>query len=353
MQAKRVYIYGDSKLVLGQVIGTYQAKHPRMRDYINLALDILECFEEYQIFIIPRSQNVIADTFAVVASTFRIPIHPNNKYTIEVKHRPAIPDNVEYWQVFEDDDHIESFLTLSGDYENMAIDEDEKGDKVIEISTEKPKTKAELLTHLGDKAIIQLKNNSFPKGLVPLEDLFDHNDVAKTPRVVPSETEVEDFNIGTTNDPKCIKISKNLPEKARVQYLALLKKYTNFFSWRYEDLKVYDTSVIQHTIPIKEDAKPFKQKLRRINPLLLPLIEREVKKLFEEKIIVALRYSRWLVNVVPVRKKNGEIRICIYFRNLNKVSLKDNYPLPKMDHILQKVVGSQRMSMLDGFSGYN
>ena len=55
MQAKRVYIYGDSELVLKQVIGTYQAKHPRMRDYRNLALDILECFDEYQIFIIPRS----------------------------------------------------------------------------------------------------------------------------------------------------------------------------------------------------------------------------------------------------------------------------------------------------------
>nr|KUM48110.1 hypothetical protein ABT39_MTgene5106 [Picea glauca] len=38
---------------------------------------------------------------------------------------------------------------------------------------------------------------------------------------------------------------------------------------------------------------------------------------------------------------------------MNRVSLKDNYPLPKMDHILQKVVGSQKMSMLDGFSGYN
>ena len=67
-----------------------------MRDYRNLALDILECFEEYQIFIIPRSQNVIADTFVVVASTFRIPLHPNTKYTIEVKHGPAIPDNVKY-----------------------------------------------------------------------------------------------------------------------------------------------------------------------------------------------------------------------------------------------------------------
>ena len=186
-----------------------------------------------------------------------------------------------------------------------------------------------------------------------MEELFDHNDVAKAPRVVPSEIEVEDYNIGTTSDPKFIKTSKNLPEKVRVEYLDILKKYTKVFAWRYEDLKVYDTFVIQHTIPIKEDAKPFRQKLRRINPLLLPLIEREVKKLFEAKIIVALRHSRWLANVVPVRKKNGEIRICIDFKNLNKVSLKDNYPLAKMDHILQKVVGSQKMSMLDGFPGYN
>jgi len=56
---------------------------------------------------------------------------------------------------------------------------------------------------------------------------------------------------------------------------------------------------------------------------------------------------------VPIRKKSREIRLCVDFRNLNKVSLKNNYPLPNMDHILQKVVGSQKMSMLDGFSGYN
>jgi hypothetical protein len=78
-----------------------------------------------------------------------------------------------------------------------------------------------------------------------------------------------------------------------------------------------------------------------------------VKKLFDAKIIVPIRFSNWLANLVPVRKKNGEIRICIDFRNLNKASLKDNYPLPKMDLMLQNIVGSQRMSMLDGFSGYN
>jgi hypothetical protein len=58
-------------------------------------------------------------------------------------------------------------------------------------------------------------------------------------------------------------------------------------------------------------------------------------------------------NLVPVRKKSGEIRLCVDFINLNMVSLKDNYPLPKMDHILEKVVGSQKMSMMDGFCGYN
>ena len=90
-----------------------------------------------------------------------------------------------------------------------------------------------------------------------------------------------------------------------------------------------------------------------MNPLLLPRIEKEIRKLFEANIIVSLRFSKWLANIVPVRKKSGEIRLCVDFINLKQVSLKENYPLPKMDHILQRVVGSQRMSMLDGFSGYN
>ena len=58
-------------------------------------------------------------------------------------------------------------------------------------------------------------------------------------------------------------------------------------------------------------------------------------------------------NLVPIRKKNGEIRIYVDFRNLNISCLKDNYPLPNIDQILQKVVGAQRMSMIDGFLGYN
>ena len=56
---------------------------------------------------------------------------------------------------------------------------------------------------------------------------------------------------------------------------------------------------------------------------------------------------------MPIRKKSGEIKLCIDLININKVSLKDNYPFPKMEHILQKVVLSKRISTMDGFSGYN
>jgi hypothetical protein len=78
-----------------------------------------------------------------------------------------------------------------------------------------------------------------------------------------------------------------------------------------------------------------------------------VKKLLDSHIIIPLRYLEWVANLVPIRKKNGEIRLCVYFRNLNISSKKDKYPFPKMDHILQRVTGSSRMSMIDGFSGYN
>ena len=78
-----------------------------------------------------------------------------------------------------------------------------------------------------------------------------------------------------------------------------------------------------------------------------------MKKLLDAKIIVPRRYSSWIDSLVPIRKKNAEIRLCVDFRNLNRSSLKDNYPLPKIEQILQKVVGAQRISMVDGFSRYN
>jgi hypothetical protein len=78
-----------------------------------------------------------------------------------------------------------------------------------------------------------------------------------------------------------------------------------------------------------------------------------LEKLKKDGIIYPIRHSDWLSNPVVVRKKTGEIQMCVDFRDLNKSSVKDNYPLPNMEFLLQQVTGSACMSMLDGFSGYN
>lgn len=70
-------------------------------------------------------------------------------------------------------------------------------------------------------------------------------------------------------------------------------------------------------------------------------------------IIFPVKYSEWVANLVPVRKKNSDIILCVDFHALNKASVKDNFPLPNIELILQQVVGSQMMSLLDGFLGYN
>jgi hypothetical protein len=93
----------------------------------------------------------------------------------------------------------------------------------------------------------------------------------------------------------------------------LFKEFADVFTWTYKYLKTYDTSIIEHKIPLKEDTKPFRKKLRKINPMLLPVMEKEVKKILDEKIIIPLRYSKWVANLVAVRKKNGEIRLCVDF----------------------------------------
>jgi hypothetical protein len=78
-----------------------------------------------------------------------------------------------------------------------------------------------------------------------------------------------------------------------------------------------------------------------------------LKKIFDAKIIFQVIHSAWVRNLVLVRKKLGEIFLCVDFRNLNRASEKDNYPVPPMEQLFQTVFGSKSFSLLDGFSGYN
>jgi hypothetical protein len=103
---------------------------------------------------------------------------------------------------------------------------------------------------------------------------------------------------------------------------------------------------------MKPQTHPFEQKLRNMHPKLEPTVKKELNILLTTKIIFLVRHTQWVSNLVPVRKKSGEIRLFVDFQNLNRASDKDNYLFPPMEQILQQVSGSKRLSLLNGFSGY-
>jgi hypothetical protein len=169
------------------------------------------------------------------------------------------------------------------------------------------------LNKIADHKIVQLPSNHIPKGLVPLERLFDINDVVVKVKGSSEEADVTECNLGTEKNPKYVKLSRSLSKEQRGEYVKLLKKFSDVFAWKCGDLQNYDTSIIEHKIPLKDETKPFRQKLKQINPILFPIVEKEVKNLLDANIIIPLRYSEWVVNLVHVRKNNGEIRnLCLF-----------------------------------------
>ena len=76
-------------------------------------------FEAFNIQYISREENILDDSLAVVAITFKPPINPRLGYEIEIRHRPSILENVKHWQVFEYDEQINQFLTMIGKFEDV------------------------------------------------------------------------------------------------------------------------------------------------------------------------------------------------------------------------------------------
>ena len=95
--------------------------------------------------------------------------------------------------------------------------------------------------------------------------------------------------------------------------------------------------LVEHRLPIKAGFRPYKQSSRRFNPIMYDRIEEEINRLLDAEFIRSCRYVEWISNIVPVEKKDsGKIRVCIDFRDLNKATPKDEYPMPIADMLINK-----------------
>jgi len=108
----------------------------------------------------------------------------------------------------------------------------------------------------------------------------------------------------------------------------------------------------QHKLPLNPECSLVKQKLRRMK-LEMSLKIKEVKKQFDAGFLVVARYPEWVANIMPVPKKDGKVRMCMDYKDLNHASPKDNFPLPHIDVLVDNMTNFALFSFMDEFLGYN
>ena len=166
------------------------------------------------------------------------------------------------------------------------------------------------------------------------------------------EHEVIDLS-SDSNVQKPVSISAFLSALERTQLMAFFKEYQDVFAWQYNEMPRIDPTLVAHSLNVETGAKPVVQPMRTFYSEVEAQISQEVKKLLLAGFIKPIWHPRWLSNIVPMKKKNGQIRCCVDFRDLNKACPKDEFPLPNMDLLIDSAVDHAMFSFMDGFSGYN
>ncbi|RVW86561.1 Transposon Ty3-I Gag-Pol polyprotein [Vitis vinifera] len=148
-------------------------------------------------------------------------------------------------------------------------------------------------------------------------------------RVSPAVGDTEIVDFGTADQPRELRVGSDLSTDERDSLIQLLRSYLDVFAWSYEDMPGLD--------PIYRPAS----------------VKEEIQKQLSVGFLSVVEYPEWLANVVPVPKKDGKVRVCVDFRDLNKASPKDDFPLPHIDMLVDSTAGHSMLSFMDGFSGYS
>ena len=119
---------------------------------------------------------------------------------------------------------------------------------------------------------------------------------------------------------------------------AFLRENQDVFAWSHEDMPGIDSLVIVHRLNVLPSFSLVCQKKRVFTQERDKAIVEEVRKLQEAGFIREVYYPDWLANVVMVKKANGKWRMCVDFTDLNKACPKDNYPLPRIDILVDSTV---------------
>lgn len=171
-------------------------------------------------------------------------------------------------------------------------------------------------------------------------------------------------------EEKPVIIFSGLEREEEELLITVLKRNKQAIGWNLSDIKGISPTMCMHRIILEEGAKPVREAQRRLNPVLMDVVKKEILTLLDEGIIYPIAESEWVSPVHMVPKKGGITvvendkgeqvatrtttgwRMCIDCRKLNSVTRKDHFPLPFIDQMLDKLASHSFYCFLDGLSGY-
>ena len=209
------------------------------------------------------------------------------------------------------------------------------------------------LLNLSDKYTTLYKGTNIAT-CEPVEEIFspeertNHRTDLRAAVCQASDVRATDHDLPNYLQDLYSRCTTYLDDEQREQLVALLMRHQDAFATSSEDLG--KTAVYTHKIDTGT-SKPIKQPARRLPIHQKKEAEEEINKMLAKEIIEPSS-SPWASPIVLVRKKDGTIRFCVDYRKLNAVTIKDSYPLPRIDDSLDALAGSTWFSTLDLQSGY-
>ncbi|XP_015057590.1 uncharacterized protein LOC107003834 [Solanum pennellii] len=166
----------------------------------------------------------------------------------------------------------------------------------------------------------------------------------------PNMSETETINLGDQEIIKETKISVHVRHQKDDTIQALFD-YKDIFASSYDDMPGLRTDMVVHKLPIDPNFPPIKHKLRKLKTDMSIIIKEEITKQLEAKIIQVSQYPSWLANIVLVPKKDGKVRMCVDYRDLNKASPKYEFPLLNIHILLDSCAKHEVASVVDCYAG--
>ena len=208
--------------------------------------------------------------------------------------------------------------------------------------------------HPFQKVPIVLKNETEHDITIPGKSVIaDLHAIGKVLSCRSAQKEVESERLSNTKENPTKELSfefgdSPLPEEWRERISNKLRDMPEVFA--FHDFDVGRTDKVKHNIKL-HDETPFKHRARPIHPDDFEAVRRHLEELLEAGIIRESE-SSFSSPIVVVKKKNGDVRLCIDYRKLNTQTIKDAYALPNLEETFSALRGSKWFSVLDLKSGY-